>query len=159
MFSVSSVWNPEWRRGEKTLFMFVYSWFKASVCSHVPSVKSVKPLLFSDFMIRFTSSTQSVCWSRISAMYKQIMKHLLIDYDHVKWSHQEQREPPWLNRHRKERRLNKVQHLQNNKKASKYRPQCLIDRLICVQWRNATTISSQQQWWKHNKSEGMKHTI
>ena len=41
IFSISFVWNLKWRQQEETLFMFVYSWCEASVCSHVPSVKTV----------------------------------------------------------------------------------------------------------------------
>ena len=68
------------------LFMFVYSLCKSSVRSQITSVKSVKWLLFSEFMYRFTLFTQSVCLSRISDMYKTIINHLLIDHDQDNYS-------------------------------------------------------------------------
>ena len=49
----------EWRRQEKTLFMLVYSWCKASVCSHVPSVKSVQWFHFIHTITLFESQLRT----------------------------------------------------------------------------------------------------
>ena len=57
-----------------------------------------------------------------------------------------------LNTHRKERRLNTLKHLHNNKETARYRPQCLIDR-----WSVCSEEMTQQSALSNNDGNTTTH--
>lgn len=63
----------EQRQEDKIVAVFVYLWFKPSVCSQVPSVKSVEGLLINDIMCRLT-------------LYMQLMQSLNCVQANNEWS-------------------------------------------------------------------------
>ena len=69
-----------------------------------------------------------------------------------RWTQREQSvEDKGGDTHRKERHLHTLKHLHNNSGEDVKAPPTMFDwQLISVQWRDATTISCQQQTWRPN---------